>query len=546
MSLGLGLPFGSFVFLIDVIGLLLIFLVYLSNPRAKTNKFFAIMVFLMFIWVNLAFLSRLEGQGTFSLLWLRIAWSITPLFFAMIFLFSTSISSVQKQYRGLNIINLLLGTVLFFITLFTGLIIKNIVFINGILNIIYGELIYLFFGVIFFLTILSFIVLFKKYLKADTKEERSRIGYLMFGFLFFFIMNSIFNIAYPFFLRVFHLYEFGDYSTIFFLGTVAYAVVEKQLFGIKVISTVALVALINILFGLDIFIFTQDLLVRLYKGLALIILFYFGYLLIRSVLKEIEQRERIERIEKDLERAYAVEKRANEELKKIDKQKNDFLMQTQHDMRSPLGVLMGYVELLLDGTYGKMTKKSAEVLSKIQIVLQNKINDVNNFLDIEQFKMGKGVVNLRPGVELSGLMEEINASLLPKAENKGIYLKFTGFKEVPAISADKIKLKAAIFNIIDNAIKYTLAGGVNVVCSQTNPKVLIKIKDTGIGIPQDKIEKIFKGQFERTEGAKKTAGGAGVGLYLSAQIIEMHKGKVWAESLGEGKGSVFYVEIPVV
>ena len=75
-------------------------------------------------------------------------------------------------------------------------------------------------------------------------------------------------------------------------------------------------------------------------------------------------------------------------------------------------------------------------------------------------------------------------------------------------------------------------------------KVLISVKDNGIGIPQDKVKNIFETQYERTEQAQKTATGSGVGLYLSGKIIELHKGKVWAESAGEGKGSTFNIELP--
>jgi len=75
--------------------------------------------------------------------------------------------------------------------------------------------------------------------------------------------------------------------------------------------------------------------------------------------------------------------------------------------------------------------------------------------------------------------------------------------------------------------------------------VKIIVSDTGIGIPKDKLATILEGQFERTEEAQKTASGSGVGLYLSAQIIKLHNGKVWAESAGEGKGSTFYIELPI-
>ncbi|MDP2741503.1 MAG: HAMP domain-containing sensor histidine kinase, partial [bacterium] len=143
---------------------------------------------------------------------------------------------------------------------------------------------------------------------------------------------------------------------------------------------------------------------------------------------------------------------------------------------------------------------------------------------------------------------------------KGIYLKLEKPENPFAISADKEKIKSAIFNVISNAVKYTPKGGVTINIKKadikqilnsdnqnqnTKPAVIIEVKDTGIGIPQDKVKNIFEEQFKRTEQAKKTAEGSGVGLYLSGQIIKLHKGRAWAESEGEGKGSTFYIELPV-
>ncbi|MDO8659446.1 MAG: hypothetical protein Q7K54_02485, partial [Candidatus Parcubacteria bacterium] len=121
-------------------------------------------------------------------------------------------------------------------------------------------------------------------------------------------------------------------------------------------------------------------------GLFLVsVIVIFNILLIRSIKKELLQREKIEEL--------------NKELEKLDEYKNDFLRQAQHDLRRPLTVILGYCDLLLSGTFGKQPKKSMDVIKKMQIVTQDKTKDINNFLDTEQFKIGKGVVLLKPGVE---------------------------------------------------------------------------------------------------------------------------------------------------
>ncbi len=242
--------------------------------------------------------------------------------------------------------------------------------------------------------------------------------------------------------------------------------------------------------------------------------------------------------------AYAIEKKAKEELEKLDKVKDQFLMTTQHNLRTPLTSMMGYSDLLLKGVFGKQTKKTTEVIEKFQVLTQGMIKMVNDFLDMAQFQLGKGVLSLKPGVELLPILDEIFTELEFKAKSKGIYLTLEKSKESILIKADREKLKAAIFNIIDNSVKYTPKGGVEVKVEK-NGMAKIIVSDTGIGISEDKIKNLFDSMFERGDEAKKIAAvGSGVGLYLSNQIIKSHNGKVLVESK-EGKGSVFNIELPI-
>jgi len=337
--------------------------------------------------------------------------------------------------------------------------------------------------------------------------------------------------------------DLGSFSILFLVFAFSYAIIKHHLFDVKVIAAELFVFVLCVILFINTFlsIGTQNF---SFNVVILISVIVAGVFLIRSVIKEVEQREKIEEISKELEKAYVVEKKANLELQNLDKYKNDFLRQTQHDLKNPLTVIMGYIDLLLGGNFGKMPKKSADVLKRIEVVAQEKVRDISNFLDEEQFKMGKGVVSLKPGIELFSILDEIVNRLSYQAVSKGIYLKLEKPEKTFVISADREKLKSALFNVVDNSIKYTEKGGVD-IRAENSGTVKIIISDTGIGIPQDKIKTIFETQFERTKEAKETAKGTGVGLYLSAQIIKLHNGKVWAESAGEGKGSTFYIELPV-
>ncbi|MEK7659031.1 MAG: HAMP domain-containing sensor histidine kinase, partial [Patescibacteria group bacterium] len=238
-------------------------------------------------------------------------------------------------------------------------------------------------------------------------------------------------------------------------------------------------------------------------------------------------------------------------------------------LRTPLTSMRGYADLLLNGTFGKMPKKVEEIVKKFEASTTSLIKMVNDFLDITQFQLGKEVVALKDGVNLPAILDEIIKDMELEANKKGIYLKYEkpfytaqGKPEGDCvIKADESKLKAALVNIFDNAVKYTKEGGVEIKL-KTDPstpfdaaqgrssgqgkKVKIEIKDTGMGIAKERLPKLFDSTFERTEEAKKTfVTGRGIGLYLSSQIIKAHNGKIWAESEGEGKGSTFYIELPL-
>jgi signal transduction histidine kinase len=257
-----------------------------------------------------------------------------------------------------------------------------------------------------------------------------------------------------------------------------------------------------------------------------------------------EQTSELREQKKQVERSYEVEKSAKEELQSLDKAKNQFMLAIQHHLRTPLSAMIGYSDLLLNGTYGKQPKKTIEVVKKCQDSTKSLVKMVNEFLDITQFQLGKDVVVLQPSVKIMPIIKEIIDELKFETEKRGIYLKLEKTEKLFAIKADREKLKAALYNLIDNAVKYTLEGGVK-VSLESNDGLKIIIKDTGIGMSKEHQENLFNKTFERGEEAKKTfTTGRGIGLYIASQIISAHNGKVWAESGGEGKGSTFYVELP--
>lgn len=266
-----------------------------------------------------------------------------------------------------------------------------------------------------------------------------------------------------------------------------------------------------------------------------------------------EQTKEIRGQKEEVEKAFEIEKKAlkkemevHQELERLDKAKNQFMLATQHHLRTPLTSMRGYLDLIFGGTYGKIPPKLKEILKRFEISTKNEVKLVNEFLDVSQFQLGKGVVILRDGVEMQKIIMEAVSDVEIEAKSKGIYVRAEISKNTPPIKADEFKLKAAVYNIVDNAVKYTKKGGVVISLKKTDDKLRILIKDTGIGISKEEISKLFGKLFERGEQAEKIfSTGRGIGLYITFKIIEAHNGRIWAESEGIGKGSTFIIELPI-
>jgi signal transduction histidine kinase len=342
----------------------------------------------------------------------------------------------------------------------------------------------------------------------------------------------------------FNIFPFGNFLVALYAIFITYAILKHHLFNIKIVATELLTFTIWFFLFAQIF-FAESLLVQLINVGVLILAIVFGILLIKSVIREVEQREHIEKIEKEIERALAVEKKANDELEKLADIKNQFLMTIQHHLRTPLTAMRGYADLLLDGSFGKVPPKIKDVVQKFEDSTVGLIKMVNDFLDITQFQMGKQVITLKEGVNLSETLDEIVKDQELTVGQKGLFMKLDRVENC-IIKADESKLKAALVNILDNSVKYTKEGGINISLKIEGNLAKIQIKDNGMGIAKERLAKLFDSAFQRTDEAKKTfSSGRGIGLYLSSQIVQAHKGKIWAESEGEGKGSTFFIDLPI-
>ncbi len=510
------------IFFINAIGIWLAIWVYFSNPKQKPNKIFLCMTVFTLLWIDFRYLGA-TSQGTLSLFFYKLNFGAVALFFIAAYLFSVFFPREEKRHSFLDKFIIFLGVVFFFLSVFTNLIIKNIEIREWGNNIIMGKVGNIFYIVITLLTFLILLKLFKKYFILS-KQDKLRIQYFLVGISLFAICNIIFNIILPAVRGTVQYYQFGDYSAIFLFGFTAYAIVKRELFEIKVVLTGLFVALIAILLTLDTFVFTSQMSLQILKGAILVIFLYFGYLMIKSVISEIQRREEVER---------------------LSKAKTEFISIASHQLRTPLTAIKGYMSMIIEGTYGKVAEKIKRPMENVYKSNERLIKLVNDLLSVSRIESGR--IQLKPEkTSLESIILIAVQELKNEAEKKGLALKWRKpSKALPKILIDRDQIRQVILNVVDNAIRYTNKGAVSIEANCLQKTLLIKISDTGAGMTKEEISYLFESFSRGKAGARLWTEGAGLGLYVAKKFVELHNGKIWAESKGKSKGSSFYIELPI-
>lgn len=254
--------------------------------------------------------------------------------------------------------------------------------------------------------------------------------------------------------------------------------------------------------------------------------------LLESNEKLVELQNKISSIEK-----------TNGELKEINHLKNEYISLATHQIRGPLGAIKGYVSLILEGDYGNVPKEFIEPLDIIFKSTDSLTKTVSDFLDVSRIEQGEMKYYLKD-FNIVDLVNEVVNELKINIQKKGLELKLNIENGNYILHEDKTKLKQVLINLLDNSNKYTKTGWIEVgLKKNAENTVLFSIKDSGVGISKETMPLLFK-KFSRAKDAHGTnILGTGLGLYLAKKMIEAQKGHIWAESLGEGKGSEFYVEL---
>lgn len=233
-------------------------------------------------------------------------------------------------------------------------------------------------------------------------------------------------------------------------------------------------------------------------------------------------------------------KEANAELKRLDNMKSDFIAIASHELRTPLGLILGHATFVKDFVPDDY-QEQMEVIIRSAMRLKEIIEDMSTIAHKEQ---GASKVRKR-NFSMAGLVTEVADRFRPEAERKGLDLSCDIPEENDlTVEGDRDKLDLALTNLVRNAVNFTDEGGqVGIKAEESGGYVQIFVVDTGIGIPEDDVERVFERFYQVESHLTRKHGGMGLGLSIAKAMVEMHNGQIWCESR-QGVGSLFSFMLP--
>lgn len=525
------------ILLMSVLNFIFAFILYLHSRKSIAETFFALVAFNVGLWSAAIFLLTSPNisfhyfkLGAISHFWAGNLIFLAFFWFA-VFYKAQAVSLTWPIFVSLiDVVFLLLIAFSRFIFLEisqTGRLSDSFVFNTG------GYVIYSVFLLCFFIA--AELVMFKRYRKS-IGLERKQLGYVILATFIAGLLGQTTNLILPGF-GVFEIFALGPVLSTIFIGLIGYAILKHGLFNLRIIAAEIFTALLVLATIVNLFTATTGFSAA-GQGLILIISVVFGYFLIRSVYQEIRSREKIEQLAKDLEAA-------NEELKKLDEAKSEFISLAGHQLRAPLTVIKGYASMLREGSFGEFNQKAAEALDRVFLSANNLTKLVSELLDLSRIEAGRLKYDFKK-IYLDDVIEAVIRELTEVSKAKRIDIQFKNENNKTfSVFGDPAKLHEVVINLLDNALKYSKISPVVVTLKPRSKRLAFSVADRGLGIPANEISKLFQ-KFGRTEMAKKEQpDGMGLGLYFIKKIVDDHKGRIWAESGGIGEGSTFFVELPV-
>lgn len=511
----------------------LLWLLFRYGRKTRGGKEYTVAILAIAGWVLPMVLYRSHFYGEIEL-WARLLYimasftSVSFLFFTLTYPIKTTVKKFWLWIYGIEHIALI-ATLLLSSFIIKGIQVQTI----GEDIIVWGPL-YVWFALhISIPFLIGFYLLYKKSKKVQEKRKK-QARTILYGYFFGANLAMVTNLLLPWF-GYFELNWLGQFFSTLVAIFTTYAILKYQLLNIRVIATELFIILLNFILFLQVIISTSRL-ELITNGLLFFAVVIISILLLRSVKKEVHQRNVLSNLTENL-------KKANKQLTQLDELKTEFLSIATHQLRTPLSIIKGYISLLDEGAYGRVTKKQKKIYHNIDISNERLVKLVDEFLNISRIEQGRTKYRFE-SMKLSDVLSSVVEELKEKSGPKNITLS-THISFEKEIIGDADKLRHAIFNYVDNAIKYSdRKTTVDMYLEPYTGGAQIRVVDAGPGLDKKDLDNLFQ-KFYRSPHVSNDVDGTGLGIYVVKEFVGGHGGAVWAKSAGIGKGSEFGFFVPL-
>jgi signal transduction histidine kinase len=328
----------------------------------------------------------------------------------------------------------------------------------------------------------------------------------------------------------------GNVALMIGVFIIALSIIRHRLFvDLRLVSieVFVIVALFVVIADIAVARSTVDFSLRL---VTLIVLIFYGIVTSRTIMREIRHVRELQILN---EQVTAM----NAKLIEADRSKTRFVSIASHQFRAPLAGIRGYLDMLNRGDFGELTAAQRPIIVSNLVAANQLLETIETFLDATKIELGKFEL-YRSETNLREVIERAVSSIKPLAGTKKLMLEVDVPLTLPMIVCDGGKIYHVLMNLIDNAVKYTVTGGITISAAATSKHIEVRVKDSGAGLSDADKRGLFE-MFQRgTSGIKVNKDGSGIGLFIVKNIIQAHGGEILVESPGKGLGSTFGFTLP--
>ncbi|MCK5027080.1 MAG: hypothetical protein KAS07_01540, partial [Candidatus Pacebacteria bacterium] len=430
---------GSFV--IAVLLFSLGMFVYLSNRKVLSHKLFFLLALSSVLWIlSIVAIFNLD-QYLYVLIAARMAFVFTTCIgfsmYAFTYYFPIKNTNYKAPFKTLIVISSV-----FIVLSLTSFIIDDMLIEGDVRQNVSGPGFYIF---ILYFVIYIFSSLFNIISKRSilNQLQKAQTNLVLTGFIISSIFGVITNLIIPIVTASDVSTRFGPLMVSIFVVLSSYAILKYKLFNIKVIAVETLSFIIFLIFFIRLLLSSGSEMIL--NAILLVFVAFFSVFLVRSVMKDVQDRERIEQLGKDLVVA-------NEQLRRLDKQKSDFVSIASHQLRTPLTAIKGYASLVLEDSFGQISNKVREAMTKIFESSQRMVMVVENFLTVSRIEQGKMYYKFET-LDLQRVTKGMVGDMRPVAEGYGLEIRFQeNIEQQYFVRADYIKIKQVVHNLLDDSI----------------------------------------------------------------------------------------------